>query len=105
MPSWLLSAQHITRRFLGVAALQDVSVQVAPGEVHALRLAPLPSFRAIPTLRSRSCLLKFVLIDGRSLTGVNNFMLTLARLARNHRSSYGFHLTSRSHPLIPSNLP
>jgi ABC-type sugar transport system ATPase subunit len=36
MPSWLLKAQHVTERILGVAALEDVSVQVAPGEVHAL---------------------------------------------------------------------
>jgi ribose transport system ATP-binding protein len=32
----LLNAQHITKRFLSVAALEDVSVQVAPGDVHAL---------------------------------------------------------------------
>jgi ABC-type sugar transport system ATPase subunit len=36
MPNWLLNAEHITKRFLGVAALEDVSVQVASGEIHAL---------------------------------------------------------------------
>ena len=31
-----LEMQHISKRFGGIQALNDVSVQVAPGEIHAL---------------------------------------------------------------------
>lgn len=33
---WLLSMRHITKRFPGVTALQDFSLDVRAGEVHAL---------------------------------------------------------------------
>src|SRR5690242_18774978 len=32
----VISIQHVTKRFAGVTALADVSVEIAPGELHAI---------------------------------------------------------------------